>query len=144
MWHPGYWNLRSIRYNIYCAIPCLIKSTYLLLQVYVLHKKPSFPLKNSSLNVTKSAENCGFGHIYWRNPEKKTSRFGQSCQPFIEEKYANCRFSYAAFWLDDKGKFAKTRVSLAIKVMLKRKTCDVTTPQLSQVILRIPYPISDE
>ena len=33
-----------------------------------LHKKWSFPLKISSLNVTKSAGNCGFGHIYWRNP----------------------------------------------------------------------------
>ena len=144
MWHPGYWNLRSIRYNIDCAISSLIKSTDLLLQVYVLHKRPSFPLKISSVNVTKSAENCGFGHIYWRNLERKTSRFGQLCQPFIEEKYANCRFSYAAFWLDDNGKFTKTRVSLAIKVMLKRTTCDVTTPQLSQVILRIPCPISAE
>ena len=144
MWHPGYWNLRSIRYNIDCAISSLIKSTDLLLQVYVLHKRPSFPLKISSVNVTKSAENCGFGHISWRNLERKTSRFGQLCQPFIEEKYANCRFSYAAFWLGDNGKFTKTRVSLAIKVMLKRTTCDVTTPQLSQVILRIPCPISDE
>ena len=30
-------------------------------------KKLSFPLRISSMNVTKSAENCGFGHIYWRN-----------------------------------------------------------------------------
>ena len=30
-----------------------------------LHKKWSFPLKISSVNVTKSR---GFGHIYWRNP----------------------------------------------------------------------------
>ena len=29
-----------------------------------LHKKWSFPLKISSVNVTKSAGNCGFGHIY--------------------------------------------------------------------------------
>ena len=27
-----------------------------------------FPLKISSVNVTKSAVSCGFGHIYWRNP----------------------------------------------------------------------------
>ena len=27
------------------------------------HKKWSFPLRISSVNVTKSAENCGFGHI---------------------------------------------------------------------------------
>ena len=29
-----------------------------------LHKKSSFPLRISSVNVTKSAGNCGFGHIY--------------------------------------------------------------------------------
>ena len=29
-----------------------------------LHKKCSFPLWIYSVNVTKSAGNCGFGHIY--------------------------------------------------------------------------------
>ena len=29
-----------------------------------LQKKYSFPLKISSVNVIKSAENCRFGHIY--------------------------------------------------------------------------------
>ena len=33
-----------------------------------LHKEWSFPLRTSSENVTKSADSCGFGHIYWRNP----------------------------------------------------------------------------
>ena len=33
-----------------------------------LHKKWSFQLRISSVNVTKSAGNCGFGHIYWRIP----------------------------------------------------------------------------
>ena len=33
-----------------------------------MYKKWSFPLRISSVNVTKSAGNCGFGHIYWRNP----------------------------------------------------------------------------
>ena len=33
-----------------------------------LHKKWSFLLRISSANVTKSVGNCGFGHIYWRNP----------------------------------------------------------------------------
>ena len=32
------------------------------------HKKWSFPLRISSVNMTKSAVFCGFGHIYWRNP----------------------------------------------------------------------------
>ena len=31
--------------------------------VETLHKKRSFPLPISSVNVTKSAGNCGFGHI---------------------------------------------------------------------------------
>ena len=33
-----------------------------------LHKKWSFPLRISSVNVTESAVFLGFGHIYWRNP----------------------------------------------------------------------------
>ena len=36
-------------------------------------KKWSFPLRISSVNVTKSSGNCGSGHIYWRNPLWKTS-----------------------------------------------------------------------
>ena len=33
-----------------------------------LQKKWSFTVRISSVNVTKSAGNCGFGHICWRNP----------------------------------------------------------------------------
>ena len=33
-----------------------------------LHKKWCFTLAISSVNVTKSAVPCGFGHMYWRNP----------------------------------------------------------------------------
>ena len=33
-----------------------------------LHKKWIFPLRISSANVIKSAGDCGFGRIYWRNP----------------------------------------------------------------------------
>ena len=36
--------------------------------IKTLHKKWSFSLRISSVNATKSAGNCGFGHIYWRNP----------------------------------------------------------------------------
>ena len=42
-----------------------------------MHKKWSFPLRIFSVNVTKSAVCCGFGHIYWRNPKWKTSFFVQ-------------------------------------------------------------------
>ena len=33
-----------------------------------LHKEMKLSLRISSVNVTKFAGNCGFGHIYWRNP----------------------------------------------------------------------------
>ena len=42
-----------------------------------LLKKWSFPLRISSVNVTKSWGNCGFGHIYLRNPSWNTSFFVQ-------------------------------------------------------------------
>ena len=42
-----------------------------------LHKKWSFPLRISPVHVTKSAGNCVFYHIYWRNPQWKTSFFVQ-------------------------------------------------------------------
>ena len=49
-----------------------------------LHKKWSFPLRISSVNVTKSVGNCGFGHIYWRNPWWETSFFAQLFLPIRE------------------------------------------------------------
>ena len=39
----------------------------------IWHKEGSFPLRISRINVTKTAVSCGFGHIYWRNPQWKTS-----------------------------------------------------------------------
>ena len=36
-------------------------------QAATLRKKWSFLLSISLVNVTKSADSCGFGHIYWRN-----------------------------------------------------------------------------
>ena len=38
-----------------------------------VQKKWSFPLRISSVNVTKSAVSWGFDHIYWRNPSWKTA-----------------------------------------------------------------------
>ena len=45
-------------------------------RAFTLHKNWSFLLKISSVNVTKFAVSCRFGHIYWRNPWK-TSIFVQ-------------------------------------------------------------------
>ena len=41
----------------------------------LLHKKWIFPLRISSVNVTKSEVSYGFGHIYRRNPQWRTSFF---------------------------------------------------------------------
>ena len=54
------------------------------LGITALHKKWSFPLRISSVNVTKSAGNCGFGQIYWRIPKWKTSFFVQCRKPCLE------------------------------------------------------------
>ena len=63
----------------------MLRSTYsytaMVLNVPVLNytstlqKKKRFPLRISLVNITKSAENCGFIYIYWRNPWWKTSFF---------------------------------------------------------------------
>ena len=40
----------------------------LVIQIQLtLHKKWSFPIRISTVNVTKSAVSCWFGYIYWRN-----------------------------------------------------------------------------
>ena len=51
--------------------------THDLFKGMTLHKKWSFPLRISSVNVTNTAVSCGFGHIYWRNSQWKTSFFVQ-------------------------------------------------------------------
>ena len=45
--------------------------------LYTLRRKWRFPLRISSVIGSKSAGNCGFGHIYWRSPSWKTSFFVQ-------------------------------------------------------------------
>ena len=39
--------------------------------------KSSFLLRITSVNEAKSTVSCGFGHIYWRNSQRKTSFFVQ-------------------------------------------------------------------
>ena len=43
----------------------------------VAAEKIKFPLRISSVNVTKYAVSCEAGYIYWRNPSWKTSFFVQ-------------------------------------------------------------------
>ena len=65
------------------------KMKFFIVLVYItLYKKWSFPLRISSVNVTKSAGNCGFGHINWRYPLWKTPFFcaaalSDFCRPVI-------------------------------------------------------------
>ena len=70
----------SDKYLIYSNVPITQMSIFILfISAWVIfegmfslrvspHKKWSFTLKIYLVNVTKSAGNCRFGHIYWRNP----------------------------------------------------------------------------
>ena len=66
-------------------LPCWIAMVWVIRNVSFSHRqrwrrtaqKWSFPLRISSVNVTKSAVSCGFGHIYWANPLWETSFFVQ-------------------------------------------------------------------
>ena len=51
-----------------------------------LHKKWSFSLRTSSVNVTKSEGNWGFGHIYWRKLLWKTSFLVQRELTLFQQK----------------------------------------------------------
>ena len=55
-------SVRILKSNVYCV------TQGVLLFIFTLQKKWSFPSRISSVNVAKSAVFCGFGHIYWRNP----------------------------------------------------------------------------
>ena len=51
-----------------------------------LHKRLSFSLRISPVNVTKSTVSCGFVNTYWRNSWRKTSYFVQCNQPQKQKK----------------------------------------------------------
>ena len=61
------WTAKSYFSKIF-SNKCLTGSWIRLCLTLHCTKKRSFPLKISSVNATKSAGNCGFDHIYWRNP----------------------------------------------------------------------------
>ena len=71
------WFWRKFRFYLFIYLfffisKLMFKNFQIRLDNLSQHKKWSFPLRISSVNVTKSSENCGFGHIYWRNPQRKT------------------------------------------------------------------------
>ena len=73
------------RFN-YIATTALQDSCFSTSQT-TMHKKWSFPLRISSVIVTKSEVFCGFGQIYWRNPS-----FMQCCGIWKIEKKFLCLY----------------------------------------------------
>ena len=68
-------NSMSSIFKCYSQINIFPASTSFLTKVSIalsLHKKWSFPIRITSLNVTKSSVSRGFGHIYWKNSQWKT------------------------------------------------------------------------
>ena len=69
-WYPFCTTLKLNKSHLNFLLKRLIllDDLSVLCQLYfTLHKKRNLPLRISSVNVTKFAGNCGFGHIYWRN-----------------------------------------------------------------------------
>ena len=75
------------------------KGVYSLVRVNTLHKKLSFPLRICSVYVTKSAGNWGFGQIYWRKSQWKTSFFVQWQRFSIREQITKNKRNSAAMFL---------------------------------------------
>ena len=63
-------ELTRLLWDIIDCLNLTVSSRYLQAMYITLHKKWSFPLRISSVNVTKSSVSCGFGHIYWRNSQR--------------------------------------------------------------------------
>ena len=61
-------NVVSTLLNKVCKIWTQFSNFMQVLGQMSPHKKWSYPLRTSSVNVTKSTGNFGFGHIYGRNP----------------------------------------------------------------------------
>ena len=64
------WILTSNQWSILCSTSNINYKTHCT-------KNEVFSLTISTVNMTKSAVFCGFGLIYWKNPEWKTSFFVQ-------------------------------------------------------------------
>ena len=62
------WNWIKIHTTLFYILDVSVGYVSAGFSEYSLHKKWSFPLRISLVNVTKSEKNCKFGHIYWKNP----------------------------------------------------------------------------
>ena len=57
-------------YNTAKKLSCSIILNQVTNIIRFTAQKSSFPWEISIKNVNKSTVSCGFGHIYWRNPEE--------------------------------------------------------------------------
>ena len=67
---PFFYNFQFLFWSLLHPIRMIflsINTSIHVLFLNTLHEKGSFPLRFFSVNVTKSAGNCRFGRIYWRN-----------------------------------------------------------------------------
>ena len=103
----------------YCTIVWMFASSKSLTKIVNLHKralrftmhKKCFPLRISSVNVTKSAGNWGFGHIHWKI---FTGKFQFLCSVILDD-YSS---SYEKI-LEKCGKFSmvvKRKYKLCIEI----------------------------
>ena len=61
------WHVRDIQYVLLLPLSAPPAFSKVIILFHTAQKM-KFPIKDSSVNVTKSTRNCGFCHIYWRNP----------------------------------------------------------------------------
>ena len=77
--HVVWWVILSqtfSKFGIFFSLLCYYVRG--ILCTFHFAQKMNFSIKEEiSVNVTKSTGNCGFGHIFWRYPEWKTSFFVQ-------------------------------------------------------------------
>ena len=84
-----------------------------------LQKKWSFQLRISSVNVTKSAGNYGFGHINWRNPQWKTF----FCAVTLKWKYVSARTN-SSIWLSSFSWTKRLITTSYLRLFKLKSTCD--------------------
>ena len=87
-------------------------------------KKGSFPLRIYSLNVAKSAESCGFGHIYWINLYWKTSFLWseRSCKVLQNIKETQTKIKSAKSKWGNDGYLNPFLVNVPVSYRLKTTT----------------------
>ena len=74
---PFFFVIDEEHYILIIRVIFIADPIFFVLNDFMSPHKKSLPLRISLVYVTKSAGNCGFGHIYWRNLLWKTPFFVQ-------------------------------------------------------------------